>query len=78
MKEDESASTMVDDFREKQFDMQRRELLGEEVKEQELEKIQELYNILNMNKNAAEYLNAEFSYARLMQDISEILAELTE
>lgn len=78
MEEDESAKKMVDDFREKQFDLQRRELLGEEVKENELEKIQELYNILNMNKNAAEYLNAEFGYARLMQDISEILAEIME
>lgn len=76
--EDESAKKMVDDFREKQFDLQRRELLGEEVKETELEKIQELYTILNMNKNAADYLNAEFGYARLMQDISEILAEIME
>ena len=78
METDESAKEMVDDFREKQFDMQRREMLGEEVNEKELEKIQELYNILNMNKIAAEYFNAEFGYARLMQDVSEILAEIME
>lgn len=75
---DESAKAMVDDFREKQFELQKKEMLGEEVKDEEMEKIQKLYSILSMNDKAGEYLKAEFGYARLMQDVSEILAEIME
>lgn len=75
---DEETKSMVDDFREKQVDLQRKEILGEEVKEEDRDKIQKLYSILSMNQKAADYLNAEFGYARLMQDISEILAEIME
>lgn len=75
---DKAATDMVEDFREKQFDLQKRQMLGEELTQEEMDKAQELYSILNMNKIAAEYLAAEFTYARLMQDITEILAELME
>lgn len=75
---DESAKKMVDDFREKQFALQKRELLGEEVKDEDTEKLQELFRILSMNSLAASYLQAEFSYAQMMNEISEILAEMME
>lgn len=75
---DESAKKMVDDFREKQMELQHQEALGKKIDESQQKKMQELYAIILMNKVAAEYMNAEFNYARLMQDITEILAETAE
>lgn len=78
LEEDSAAKEMVEDFQEKQFELQRRQLMGEEISQEELDKTQELFGILSMNKLAADYMAAEFAYARLMQDISEVLAELME
>lgn len=75
---DEQVKSMVDDFHQRQFDLQKRQLLGEEIQEAEQEKLQELLGILTMNPQASSYLQAEFSYGQMMNEISEILAEMME
>lgn len=74
---DEGAKQMMDDFRKKQFELHQKQMLGEELNEEETAKADELLRILMMNTTSASYLQAELAYAQLMNDISEILAEIS-
>ena len=75
---DDSAKSMIEDFQKKQFELQKKQMMGEELKDEDSQKIQELYGILSLNKVAGEFLQAEFGYARMMQDVMKILQDVLE
>ena len=66
----------LNDFKEKQFSMQQKQILGEEPGPEVIEQMQNLAQILMRDPLAAEYLQAEIRFTLMINDIYGILGEV--
>ncbi|NLK72924.1 MAG: YlbF family regulator [Clostridiales bacterium] len=67
---------MLDDFQKKQLEIQTQQLFGNEVEEDKMQQIQQLYQIIVKDPKAAEYLQMEMSLSKMMADIYGIIGEV--
>lgn len=72
---DSAAREMLLDFRKEQFRLQRQKLAGLEVAPEQLEKLDKLFEVLNLNLTVKRFLDAEFRFSRLLGDIQKIINE---
>ncbi len=77
LKTDQSARNMLIDFRTEQLNLQKQKLSGIEVSPEQEQKLEKLFEVINMNKTIKEFLQAEYRAAVLMQDIYKIIGEAT-
>ncbi len=75
VKADVSAKEMLLDFRKEQFEMHKQQLSGIEVSQEQKEKIEKLFEVVNMNTLVKKLLNAEYKVSVILQDIQKIIAE---
>ncbi|MDR1068909.1 MAG: YlbF family regulator [Clostridiales Family XIII bacterium] len=68
-------SDAINDLHEKQFDMQRRQMNGEELGAEIMGQMQNLTQILMRDPVAAEYMQAEVRFTLMVNDVYEIIAE---
>lgn len=73
--QNDDLSASLNDFQQKQFQIQAQQVLGGEPATDMMEQIQSLYQILLKDPLAAQYLQAEFSFTRLVSDVYAILGE---
>jgi cell fate (sporulation/competence/biofilm development) regulator YlbF (YheA/YmcA/DUF963 family) len=66
---------MIKDFKRKQFELQTVQLSGKEPAKENIEQLQQLYNILIANPDVGRYFEYEFKFERLISDIYKILEE---
>jgi len=71
----EKNKQMVEDFKEKVFNIQVNKMAGKEVTQEELDKLKKLEDILTLNPTINDFFIAEFRYSRLVEDISRIISE---
>jgi cell fate (sporulation/competence/biofilm development) regulator YlbF (YheA/YmcA/DUF963 family) len=62
-------------FEAKQANLQRMQMLGEEINEDELKDAQELFQELNENASVKAYFEAEFKLNQLMAEVSKVLGD---
>lgn len=62
-------------FEAKQANLQRMQMLGEELNPDELNDAQELFKELNENAEIKSYFEAEFNLNQLMAEVSKILGD---
>lgn len=62
-------------FEAKQSNLQRMQMLGEELNPDELNDAQELYKELNENEKVKAYFEAEFKLNQMMAEVSKILGD---
>jgi len=67
---------MMQDFRQKQMAVQAKQMMGEEVNEEMMGAIQNLYGIIQQDPMAAEYLQCEMRFSLMMQDVYKILGDV--
>ncbi len=72
----EDLSKMVKDFQSKQFEMQAKQMMGEEVGPEMMQGIQELYQIIMTDPTASQYMQAEMRFSLMMNDVYKILGEV--
>lgn len=77
LKADPSAKDMLLDFRREQFEIQKQQLSGIEVSEEQKEKLEKLYTVVNMNMQVKRFLQAEYRVAVILQDVHKIIGEAT-
>ncbi|NLA12171.1 MAG: YlbF family regulator [Firmicutes bacterium] len=77
MVNDSAAREMLIDFRKEQFLLQRQKLSGLEIAPEQNEKLERLYEVLNLNLTVKRFLEAEFRFSRLIGDIQSIIGEAT-
>ena len=77
MVNDSAAREMLIDFRKEQFLLQRQKLSGLEIAPEQNEKLERLYEVLNLNLTVKRFLEAEFRFSRLIGDIQNIIGEAT-
>ena len=67
---------MLNDFQGKQFEIQAKQMMGEEIGEEMMGQIQSLYGIMMQDPTAAQYLQAEIRFSLMMNDIYKILGDV--
>jgi len=68
----------LNDYQGKQFELQKRTLLGEEIGPEIMQQMQNLYQILASDPAAAAYLQAQMRFAVLVNDIYGVLGEVVK
>ena len=66
---------MLKDFQQKQFELQAKQMMGEEVNDEAMSSVQSLYSIMASDPLCAEYLQAEMRFSLMMKDVYESLGE---
>ena len=72
----EDLSKMVKDFQAKQFELQAKQMMGEEMTPEMMQSIQELYQIIMTDPTASQYMQAEMRFSLMMNDVYKILGEV--
>jgi len=68
----------LNDYQEKQFELQKKTMLGEEVGQEVMEQMQNLYQILASDPAAAAYLQAQMRFAMLVNDVYKVLGDVVK
>lgn len=71
----EKNKKMVEDFRGKVLEIQMDQLSGKKVKQEEMEKLQKLEDVLMLNPAIKEFFAAELRFSQLVQDVNNIIGE---
>ncbi len=74
--QNEELSAMLNDFQAKQFEIQAKQMMGEELGSDMMEQIQSLYQILMKDPLASQYVQAEMRFSLLVNDVYTILGEV--
>ncbi len=72
---DEAIAGSLSLFEAKQANLQRMQMLGETLNEDELKDAQELFQELNENASVKAYFEAEFALNQMMAEVSKILGD---
>ncbi|SDK52974.1 YlbF family regulator [Natronincola ferrireducens] len=75
VKSDPQSKNMLDGFRKHQLEVQKMQMLGQQVEEYKIQELQSLYNKLVENPLISELLGAEYRLTQMMGDIYKILGE---
>lgn len=71
----EDTKKMVIDFRKRQFEIQRVQMMGQKVDESKIEKIKELQEIMIKDSTVSEFMQAEYRLSQMLSDIYKIIGE---
>lgn len=74
--QNEELTSMLNDFQGKQFEIQAKQMMGEEIGTEMMEQIQSLYGIMMQDPTAAQYLQSEIRFSLMMNDVYKILGEV--
>lgn len=72
----EELAAMIKDFQSKQFEIQAKQMMGEELSPELTETIQNLYGVMMRDPLAAEYMQCEMRFQMMMSDVYKILGEV--
>ncbi|ABP66479.1 protein of unknown function DUF964 [Caldicellulosiruptor saccharolyticus DSM 8903] len=78
IEKDEKLKQMVMDFKKKQLELEQKRLQGQEVTSSDVYSLQQLYQIISLNPDIEEYLSSEMMLAKILADISKIIAEAVD
>lgn len=67
---------MLKDFQAKQFELQAKQMMGEQMDQDSMQQVQNLYNIIMQDPLAAEYMQCEMRFSMMVNDIYQILGEV--
>jgi cell fate (sporulation/competence/biofilm development) regulator YlbF (YheA/YmcA/DUF963 family) len=73
--EDPVAKKMLDDFRHRQWELETRRIMGEQITDDDLAQMSGLQEAIQMNAIVSEYLEAEFRFGMIYSDIHKILGD---
>ena len=71
--EKEGSKKMLRDYQNLMMKMQNKRMSGEELGEEEKEKLQNLQNFIKINDNVKKYLEAEYEVSKMLNEIQRIV-----
>jgi len=74
--ENPSLTEMLNDFQNRQFELQAKLMMGEAAQPDANAQIQELYNIMMRDPLSAQYLQCEIRFSMMMNDVYKILGDV--
>ncbi|RAK07134.1 cell fate (sporulation/competence/biofilm development) regulator YlbF (YheA/YmcA/DUF963 family) [Halanaerobium saccharolyticum] len=69
----EGSKKMLLDYQNLMMEMQSKRMSGEELSEEDKERLQNLQNFIEINNNVKKYLEAEYALSQTIQDIQKII-----
>ena len=75
VKENEESKKLFDEFRETQLSFQQKQMQGEEIGEEELQKAQEQAQKIENYSNISELMAAEQNMSQVFQEINQIIVK---
>ena len=76
--EDETNRALLDEYKRLQFRMQAKLASGENMPEEDLQRLQPIGTLLQFNPDVSAYLLAEFRFQKMLSDIFKILADVAD
>ena len=76
--EDETNRALLDEYKRLQFRMQAKLASGENMPEEDLQRLQQIGTLLQLNPDMSAYLLAEFRFQKMLSDIFKILADVAD
>jgi len=76
--QDETARQMLNDFRQAQMELQKKQMQDQESSPEEEEKVRKLSELVNLNLTVKDYLEKEYQLAIMVRDIQKIIGEAIE
>ena len=76
--EDETNRALLDEYKRLQFRMQAKLASGENMPEEDLQRLQQIGTLLQFNPDASSFLLAEFRFQKMLSDIFKILADVAD
>lgn len=74
--EETTNRALLDEYKKLQFRMQAKLATGENMPEEDLQRLQQIGTLLQFNPDVNAYLMAEFRFQRMLSDIFKILADV--
>lgn len=71
----EATAKMLEDLRSKEMSIQSKQMMGEQVSEEELDELRKLYQIVSFHSDIQAFLDAEYRLSVLLADIQKIIGE---
>ena len=71
--EKEGSKKMLLDYQNLMMEMQSKRMSGEELSEEDKERLQNLQNFIEINNNVKKYLEAEYSLSKMINDIQKTI-----
>lgn len=75
VKENQESKDLFDEFRETQLNFQQKQMQGEEIGEEELQKAQEQAQKIENDSNISELMTAEQNMSQVFQEINQIIVK---
>ena len=75
VKENQESKELFDEFRETQLSFQQKQMQGEEIGEEELQKAQEQAQKIENDSNISELMAAEQNMSQIFQEINQIIVK---
>jgi len=76
--ENQELVAALNDYQEKQFDLQKKTMLGEEIGQDIMQQMQNLYQILARDPAAAAYLQAQIRFAMMVNEVYRTIGEVVK
>ena len=75
LEEHQAAKVMLDDFRKKQFEYERKKLNGDKLLGPFEDDLRKLSEIISLNPYIRDYLMAEYRFTQIFSEVQRIIAE---
>lgn len=72
---DPEAKQMLDDFRQRQMEVQQRMMSGDMPAQEEMEKMEKLFEVLSLNLNIRRLFDAERRLSVIIEDVNKIISD---
>ena len=76
--ENQELVASLNDYQEKQFELQKKTMLGEEIGSDIMQQMQNLYQILSRDPSAAAYLQAQIRFAMMVNEVYRTIGEVVK
>lgn len=75
MESEETSKKMFNDFRQTQMDLQMKQMQGQEISQEEMEKANQLFETIKLNPAISRLLDSEQRLSVIIEDINKIIFE---
>lgn len=72
---DPESKQMLDDFRQRQVEIQQRMMSGDMPSQEEMEKMEKLFDVLSLNLNIRRLFEAERRLSTIIEDVNKIISD---
>ncbi|MBE9912467.1 YlbF family regulator [Paenibacillus donghaensis] len=75
IEQDPESKNMLEDFRNRQMEIQQRMMSGDMPSQEEMEKMEKLFDVLSLNLNIRRLFDAERRLSTIIEDINKMISD---